>query len=56
MLKEFEGNGYAKFFMDWLKEKYPKKKMYVYSIENSKNFWYKQDFEVVGKTVWMSYN
>lgn len=55
VLKEFEGNGYAAFFMNWLKAKYPNKKMYVYSLEKSKNFWYKQGFEVVGSTVWMSY-
>lgn len=55
VLKEFEGNGHAAFFMNWLKAKYPNKKMYVYSLEKSKNFWYKQGFEVVGSTVWMSY-
>ncbi|NOU94502.1 GCN5 family acetyltransferase [Paenibacillus sp. LMG 31456] len=56
VLKEFERKGYAKFFIDWLKVKYPNRKMYVYSIEKSKNFWYKQGFEVVGNTIWMSYN
>ncbi|MCR8635669.1 GCN5 family acetyltransferase [Paenibacillus radicis (ex Xue et al. 2023)] len=56
VLKEFERKGYAKFFIDWLKVKYPNKKMYVYSIEKSRNFWYKQGFEVVGNTIWMSYN
>ncbi|OAB47856.1 GNAT family N-acetyltransferase [Paenibacillus antarcticus] len=56
VLKEFEGNGYAAFFMDWLKEKYPNKKMYVYPITTSRNFWYKQQFEVVGDTIWMSFN
>ncbi|TXK83531.1 GCN5 family acetyltransferase [Paenibacillus sp. N3.4] len=56
VLKDFEGKGYAAFFMDWLKMKYPNKKMYVYSITKSRNFWYKQGFEVVGNTVWMSYN
>lgn len=56
VLKEFERKGYAAFFMDWLKLKYPNKKMYVYSLEKSRNFWYKQGFEVVGNTVWLSYN
>lgn len=56
VLKEFERKGYAQFFMNWLKEKYPNKKMYVYSLEKSKNFWYKQGFECVGNTVWMSFN
>ncbi|MEC0090252.1 GCN5 family acetyltransferase [Paenibacillus macquariensis] len=56
VLKDFEGNGYAAFFMDWLKVKYPNKKMYVYPITTSRNFWYKQQFEVVGDTIWMSFN
>ncbi len=56
VLKEFERKGYAAFFMDWLKLTYPNKKMYVYSLEKSRNFWYKQGFEVVGNTVWLSYN
>ncbi|MGO4270857.1 GCN5 family acetyltransferase, partial [Paenibacillus sp. TAF58] len=56
VLKDFERKGYAAFFMDWLKLKYPNKKMYVYSLEKSRNFWYKQGFEVVGNTVWMMYN
>jgi hypothetical protein len=56
VLKQFEGKGYGSFFMDWLKVKYPNKKMYVYSIDKSRNFWFKQGFEVVGNTIWMSYN
>jgi len=56
VLKDFEGKGYAAFFMDWLKVKYPNKKMYVYPITTSRNFWYKQQFEVVGDTIWMSFN
>ncbi|AOZ93673.1 GCN5 family acetyltransferase [Paenibacillus crassostreae] len=54
VLKEFEGSGYAAFFVDWLKEKYHNKQMYVYSLVNSRNFWYKQGFEVVGSTGWMT--
>ncbi|MGF7047693.1 hypothetical protein J2T13_002198 [Paenibacillus sp. DS2015] len=56
ILKEFEGKGYAAFFINWLKVKYPNKKMYVYTLDKSRNFWFKQDFEVVGTTSWMSYN
>lgn len=56
VFKDFERKGYAASFITWLKEKYPNKKMYVYSLEKTKNFWYKQGFEVVGSTVWMSYN
>ncbi|KRE41672.1 GNAT family N-acetyltransferase [Paenibacillus sp. Soil522] len=56
VLKEYEGKGYAAFFMNWLKEKYPNKKMYVYTLDKSRNFWFKQGFEVVGNTIWMSYN
>lgn len=56
VLKDYEGNGYGAFFVNWLKEKHPNKKMYVYALEKSRNFWYKQDFETVGNTVWMSYN
>jgi hypothetical protein len=56
VLKDFERQGYAAFFIDWLKEKYPNKKMYVYTMDKSRNFWYKQDFEVVGDSLWMSYN
>ncbi|WP_336772524.1 GNAT family N-acetyltransferase [Paenibacillus sp. MMO-58] len=56
VLKEHEGKGYAAYFMNWLKERYPNKKMYVYSLDKSQNFWYKQQFEVVGSTVWMTYN
>ncbi|MBW7453460.1 GNAT family N-acetyltransferase [Paenibacillus sepulcri] len=56
VLKEFEGKGYAAFFMNWLKEKYPNKKMYVYTLDKSRNFWFKQGFEVLGDTVWMTYN
>jgi hypothetical protein len=56
VLKEFEGKGYAAFFIDWLKVKYPNKKMYVYTLDKSRNFWFKQGFEVVGSTIWMSYN
>jgi GNAT superfamily N-acetyltransferase len=55
VLKEHEGKGYAAFFMKWLKAKYPGKKMYVYSLDKSRNFWFKQDFEPVGDTVWMSF-
>ncbi|MEK4509060.1 GNAT family N-acetyltransferase [Paenibacillus sp. FSL K6-2524] len=56
VLKDYEGNGYGAFFVNWLKEKHTNKKMYVYALEKSRNFWYKQDFETVGNTVWMSYN
>jgi hypothetical protein len=56
VLKEFERKGYAAFFINWLKVKYPNKKMYVYTIDKSRNFWFKQGFEVVGSTIWMSYN
>ena len=56
VLKEFEGKGYASFFINWLKGKYPNKQMYVYTLDKSRNFWFKQGFEVVGNTVWMSYN
>lgn len=56
VLKEYEGKGYAAFFINWLKAKYPNKKMYVYTLDKSRNFWFKQGFEVVGNTVWMSYN
>lgn len=56
VLEEFEGKGYAAFFMNWLKAKYPNKKMYVYTLDKSRNFWFKQGFEVLGNTVWMTYN
>lgn len=56
VLKEFESKGYAAFFVNWLKAKYPNKRMYVYSLEKSRNFWFKQDFEVLGSTVWMTFN
>ncbi|GKU76430.1 GCN5 family acetyltransferase [Paenibacillus sp. L3-i20] len=55
ILKEYEGKGNAAFFMKWLKAKYPNKRMYVYSIDKSQNFWFKQDFEVLGTTAWMTY-
>ncbi|WP_028612362.1 GNAT family N-acetyltransferase [Paenibacillus harenae] len=56
VLKEYEGKGYAAFFINWLKVKYPNKKMYVYTLDKSRNFWFKQGFEVVGNTVWMSFH
>ncbi|WP_424766969.1 GNAT family N-acetyltransferase [Paenibacillus sp. sgz302251] len=56
VLKEFEGKGYAALFVNWLKAKYPNKKMYVYTLDKSRNFWFKQGFEVLGNTVWMTYN
>ncbi|GGD78220.1 GNAT family N-acetyltransferase [Paenibacillus nasutitermitis] len=56
VLKDFEGKGYAAFFINWLKGKYPNKKICVYSLDKSRNFWFKQGFEAVGNTVWMSYN
>ncbi|MBH5320464.1 GCN5 family acetyltransferase [Paenibacillus sp. GSMTC-2017] len=56
ILKEHEGKGYAKFFINWLKVKYPNKRMYVYTLDKTRNFWFKQNFEVLGSTVWMSYN
>jgi hypothetical protein len=56
ILKGFERKGYAAFFINWLKVKYPNKKMYVYTINKTRNFWFKQDFEVVGSTIWMSYH
>lgn len=55
VLKEHEGKGYAAFFINWLKAKYPNKRLYVYTLDKSRNFWFKQDFEVLGSTVWMSY-
>lgn len=56
VMKDYEGNGYAAFFINWLKENYPKKKLYVYSLDKTRNFWYKQGFETIGSTVWMTYN
>ncbi|WP_042166319.1 GNAT family N-acetyltransferase [Paenibacillus gorillae] len=56
VLKDHEGKGYAAFFINWLKAKYPNKKMYVYSLDKSRNFWFKMNFEPVGDTVWMSFN
>jgi hypothetical protein len=56
ILKPFERKGYAAFYINWLKAKYPNKKMYVYTLDKTRNFWFKQGFEVVGSTVWMSYN
>lgn len=56
VLKEYERKGYAAYFIEWLKAQHPKQKIYVYSLGRSKNFWYKQEFEVVGNTLWMSYN
>lgn len=55
VLKEHEGKGYAAFFINWLKAKYPNKRLYVYTLDKSRNFWFKQDFEVLGSTVWMSF-
>jgi hypothetical protein len=56
VLKEYEGSGYAAFFINWLKAKYPNRTMYVYTLDKSRNFWFKQGFEVLGSTVWMTYN
>lgn len=56
IMKEYERKGYAKFFVDSLKAKNTSRKMYVYSMDKSKDFWFKQGFEVVGSTMWMSYN
>ncbi|KQO17909.1 GNAT family N-acetyltransferase [Paenibacillus sp. Leaf72] len=56
VLKEYEGKGHAASFINWLKAKYPKKRMYVYTLDKSRNFWYKQNFEVLGTTAWMTYN
>ncbi|MCQ6560594.1 GNAT family N-acetyltransferase [Paenibacillus mendelii] len=56
VLKEHEGKGYAKFFINWLKDKYPHQKIYVYTLDKSRNFWFKQGFEVMGSTAWMTYN
>ncbi|MWV47165.1 GCN5 family acetyltransferase [Paenibacillus sp. HJL G12] len=56
VLKEFEKRGYAASFVNWLKAKYPNKRMYVYTLDKSRNFWFKQDFEVLGNTPWMTYN
>lgn len=56
VLKEYEKKGYAKFFVNWLKAKYPNKKIYVYSLDKTRNFWFKQDFEVLGTTPWMTFN
>lgn len=56
VLKEFENKGYAAFFVNWLKAKYPSKRMYVYTLDKSRNFWFKQNFEVLGSTAWMTFN
>jgi hypothetical protein len=56
VLKQFERKGYATFFIKWLKVKYPKNKMYVYTLDKSRNFWFKMGFKVVGNTKWISYN
>ncbi|MGG3506567.1 GNAT family N-acetyltransferase [Paenibacillus lautus] len=56
VLKEFENKGYAASFVNWLKAKYPNKKMYVYTLDKSRNFWFKQNFEVLGSTAWMTFN
>lgn len=56
ILKDYEKQGHAAFFINWLKEKYPTKKMYVYTLDKTRNFWYKQQFEALGSTVWMTYN
>lgn len=56
VLKEFEGKGYGASFINMLKGKYPNKKMYVYTLAQTRNFWYKQNFEVLGNTAWMTYN
>jgi hypothetical protein len=56
VLKQFERKGYASFFIQWLKVKYPKNKMYVYTLDKSRNFWLKQSFKPVGNTKWVSYN
>jgi len=56
VLKEFEGKGYAASFINWIKAKYPNKKMYVYTLDKTRNFWYKQGFEPLGNTVWMTFN
>jgi hypothetical protein len=56
VLKEFESKGYAASFINWLKAKYPHKKMYVYTLDKTRNFWFKQGFEPLGSTVWMTYN
>jgi len=55
VLKEFERKGYAAFFVNWLKEKYPNKTMFVYTLDKTRNFWYKQGFQALGRTVWMTY-
>lgn len=56
VLKEFENKGYAASFVNWLKAKYPNKKMYVYTLDKSRNFWFKQNFEILGSTAWMTFN
>ncbi|WP_136608702.1 GNAT family N-acetyltransferase [Paenibacillus dokdonensis] len=56
VLKEFESKGYAASLVNWLKAKYPGKRMYVYTLDKSRNFWFKQNFEVLGNTPWMTYN
>jgi hypothetical protein len=40
VLKQFERNGYASFFINWLKVKYPRNKMYMYTLDKSRNFWF----------------
>lgn len=56
VLKDFESKGYAASLVNWLKAKYPGKRMYVYTLDKSRNFWFKQNFEVLGNTPWMTYN
>lgn len=56
VLKDFEGKGNAAAFITFLKVKYPNKTMYVYSLDKTQNFWYKQGFEVLGATAWMTFN
>ncbi|MDB5052480.1 MAG: family acetyltransferase [Bacilli bacterium] len=56
VLKQFEHKGYASFFIKWFKVKYPRNKMYVYTLDKSRNFWFKQGFKLVGNTKWISYN
>lgn len=55
ILKDYEKKGYAAYFVKWLKETYPDKALYVYSLEKSQNFWYKQQFEPIGTTAWMRF-
>jgi len=56
VLREYESNGYGAALVNWIKAKYPNKRMYVYSLDKTRNFWFKQNFEALGSTPWMTFN